>query len=384
MEEVALTDAYEAALKIIESSNFDDMSLNEQRIGWLTALTTSPENRRGVLAVLTTSLTKKIADPRQDIRLHQNKMVGGYSGRTLDTKVITPFLRAKGYPSMSESGWLTRSLEQSQPYDFSYPGEIKPNSLKQAFLNILDDIEHHPELAKDYLVYLLVRLEQEKRIRSSSPVIRLPETLARQISVSNVVACLDQHFNARYPKSMSGAARLPVLALYSVYQCLMSEVVRYRGKELLPLESHTSPDARSGRIGDIDIIEFVENISRSFEAVEVKFKIPVSFSMVELAYTKIKSTTTQRYYILSTLDVREEDRVKIATYLVAVKEEHGVEIILNGVIPSLTYYLRLLGDLGDFLNYYSDNLQFDKAIKKGHRDKWNEIISSVLQERSGS
>ena len=53
----------------------------------------SSEKARGVLTVLITSLVKKITDPSQDIRLHQSKMQGGYSGRTFDSKYITPFLK---------------------------------------------------------------------------------------------------------------------------------------------------------------------------------------------------------------------------------------------------------------------------------------------------
>lgn len=42
----------------------------------------------------------------------------GYSGRSFDTKYITPFMKFK-FPkiAMRESGWLTRSLEQLEPYD---------------------------------------------------------------------------------------------------------------------------------------------------------------------------------------------------------------------------------------------------------------------------
>ena len=48
----------------------------------------------------------------------------GFSGRSIDTKYITPTLKELGLTSMSESGWLTRSLEQPYPYDFKYQGKI--------------------------------------------------------------------------------------------------------------------------------------------------------------------------------------------------------------------------------------------------------------------
>ena len=54
----------------------------------------------------------KALNPAQDIRNHQASIEGGYSGRTFDSKYITPFMKLHKFPSMAESGWLTRALEQ--------------------------------------------------------------------------------------------------------------------------------------------------------------------------------------------------------------------------------------------------------------------------------
>ncbi len=51
-------------------------------------------------------------------------MAGGFSGRTVDTQFITPVLKKIDLPSMAESGWLTRSLEQPYPYTLDYKGKI--------------------------------------------------------------------------------------------------------------------------------------------------------------------------------------------------------------------------------------------------------------------
>src|SRR3989338_2934396 len=99
------------------------------------------EGSKGVLAVILTSLLYKIFHKDQDIRLHQKSIPGGYSGRTFDTRYITPFLKKNNFPAMAESGWLTRSLEQKSPYTLSYKGSIKPSELKASFLKTLDYIE---------------------------------------------------------------------------------------------------------------------------------------------------------------------------------------------------------------------------------------------------
>ena len=62
----------------------------------------------GVLAVMVTLLLQKLHNPQQDIRRHQAQLAGGFSGRGLDTRVVTPFLRDRRFPYMQGgSGWLT-------------------------------------------------------------------------------------------------------------------------------------------------------------------------------------------------------------------------------------------------------------------------------------
>src|SRR5699024_2850548 len=113
------------------------IDITEEEKDLLKIIISESEKRKGVYTVLITSLTQKIMTPRQDIRLHQHNLDGGYSGRTVDTKYVTPFLKSVGFPAMKESGWLTRSLEQNHPYDKDYPGKITPKKLKSAFLELL-------------------------------------------------------------------------------------------------------------------------------------------------------------------------------------------------------------------------------------------------------
>src|SRR5699024_3435995 len=61
------------------------------------------ERAKGVLTVVLTSTVYKILYPEQDIGKHQTSINGGYSGRTFDTKYITPFLKSVRFPAMAES-----------------------------------------------------------------------------------------------------------------------------------------------------------------------------------------------------------------------------------------------------------------------------------------
>ena len=135
-----LEDTYQLA----ESSDSPYSDLSESQERWVNAIIEKAESFRAVLTVLITSLVKKIQTPTQDVRYHQKELPNGYSGRGLDTEHITPFMKEKFRRfAMAESGWLTRSLEQPYPYTLDYEGKIRNRTVKNAFLQILNDIEEN-------------------------------------------------------------------------------------------------------------------------------------------------------------------------------------------------------------------------------------------------
>lgn len=342
-------------------------SLKENLIPSIDLVLERSEASKGVLTVVCTSLVYKLLHPEQDIRLHQSSIVGGYSGRTFDSQYITPYLKSKKFPSMAESGWLTRSLEQKVPYDYNYTGAIKPSELKTAFLNTLHYIQHsdHKGL-ESLLVYVfscLIKQREQSQIHLATP---------NNLSITQTLELVRHHWDSTY--KYEGAARLPVLALYAIYEVLMNEVKRFEGKTLLPLENHTSSDRQSGRLGDIDVLEG----NLPFEAVEIKHHIPISLDLVEVAYEKIISTPVKRYYILSTAEIKNEDLTKIESRIIEIKNIHGCHLIVNGVLSTLKYYLRLLDTPTSFIGRYAKALEQDTSIKYEHKLRWNELVQHLL------
>lgn len=326
------------------------------------------ESRKAALAVLATLLTQKIYDPGQDIRMHQDKLPGGFSGRGVDTKYITPFLKEQGFPAMdgaNASGWLTRSFEQSQPFNLNFSGAISPKSLKAAFLGAVNDVQNNgldPAKALSFLFHLLIAARDSKQIDLAKP---------HNLPIGAIVTLLGRHFTHKY-KGASGASRLPVLAIYAAYQCMMGQVRRYEGKKLLGLEPHTSADMRSGHIGDIDI----DNPDGTpFEGVEIKHEVPITQHLVMAAYDKFKGYKTERYYILTTAEQGSGDMAGVEAAIQKVAAIHGCQVIANGVYPTLKYYLRLLKDPAEFIDKYVELLKADKAVKYPHRAAWNELVS---------
>ena len=96
--------------------------------------------------------------PKQDIRNHQTQIKKGFSARTIDTKFITPTLKELGLPSMAESGWLTRSLEQPHPYTLNYEGKISNKIVKESFLQLIDTVENNTLDPKYILVELFINI----------------------------------------------------------------------------------------------------------------------------------------------------------------------------------------------------------------------------------
>jgi len=360
-----LEEKYQKAMKLVGSDTEIKSELPDNYIEHLKTLLSRSESSKGVFTVFLTSLIYKILHTDQDIRNHQTSIENGYSGRTFDTKFVTPFLKSKKFPAMAESGWLTRSLEQKVPYNKDYSGAIRPANLKFSFLEVIALIENG-----QYLDEMLLFILQGCIIKRNKQEIDLAKPV--NLPISTIITLLEKHFNSNY--IADGASRLPVLALYASYICLMSETRRFEGKKLLKIESHTSADSRSGRIGDIDIVDDRERV---FEAVEVKYGIPISEQLILDAFEKFKTTQVKRYYLLSTVDVDEFQKDQIAKSIERIKNIHGCHVIANGLIASLKYYLRLLTQTSEFIEHYVNLLEIDTALKYEHKKQWNDIISEM-------
>jgi len=357
-------DILKSLYDISDNSHF----LDELQSGYIGTILTHAESHKGVLTVLITSLVKKIETPSQDIRLHKKEFEGGYSGRGYDTKFITPFMR--DYFSRfvtAESGWLTRSLEQPYPYTLDFAGKIRNQSVKTAFLEIIHDVQVNFANPTSYLIHLLNGLKQ---LQDYS--LDIPSVSTSQLTVQSILRLLESHFNYAY--KTSGASRLPVLALYAVYQSLMA-LPRYEDKILASLKSQTTADTKSHSIGDIEIID---SNGTFFEALEIKHGKPIDLGMVQIAYEKIKKSSISRYYLLTTKTPNTTQAEKIDEFCSKVLSQNGCEIIVNGVMPTLKYYLRLLPQLSRFIDDYTSILRTEFAsggIKAVHLQRWLSLIN---------
>ena len=339
--------------------------LSKKEMAYLDVIIKHSEKARGLVAVLTTSIVYKALHPQQDIRNHQASIKKGYAGRVFDTKNITPFLKKKKFPAPKGTGWLTRAFEQKSPYTKSYKAAINTKEAKVPFLELIDLVQKGADCEK-YISYLF----QGFIIKRNSQVIDLSKPA--NLSINTILTILENHFNTKY--KAEGASRLPTLAIYAAYICLFKEIQRFNGKALLPLESHTASDRSSGTIGDINI---VDSEGKFYEGVEVKLGIPISLQMIEDARDKFEVTPASRYYILSTAEVLDVEKIEIDEEIQRIKNVHGCQLIVNGIIPTLKYYLRLLENPYEFIENYVLLLENDQALKFEHKERWNKIIGEL-------
>jgi len=359
-----------------EAEKFDFKKLSNEQITWIKIIAGNCERQKAVVTALITSLVKKIETPSQDIRLHREEFNGGYSARVYDTKHITPFLKQK-FPkiAMKESAWLTRSIEQPHPFYLNFPGKIKDKRVKEAFLRILHDIEENNANPQDYL-HALFSLLKEKYAKMAEMHLVM-DKIGAEITINEVINALKLHFFSEY--KIAGAAKLPLIAVYSAYQLLLRNVERFKGKDLKPLRSLYSADERAGAIGDVEVLD---ESGKHFEAVEIKHGIPIDAGILRDAYKKFKDTPVKRYYLLTTAEpfIKEDEKEEIEKKINQIRREHGCEVIINGIIASLKYYLRLISP-SEFLKIYTENLKKDKEVKEEHLKAWESILKSLNEKR---
>jgi DNA (cytosine-5)-methyltransferase 1 len=358
-----LKEIYNSALTLTS------LDLSEEYQSLIEVIANNALNQKGVYTVLVTLLTHKIIAPNQDVRLHQKSMENGFSGRTIDTKHITPTLRELGLPCMAESGWLTRSLEQPYPYNFDYSGKIG-EPIKNAFLCILDYIEKNPNKAKPVLAYLLFCVIQKNK---TNTVLITKIDDADTITIDSIIAFLEASFTYNYKKF--GGSKLPVIAFHCIFQQLIDELKRYEGCTLNKLGSHTASDRTSKTAGDIEIFKNGELI----EAIEIKLDKPINSDLMRQIQQKIYKHNPKRYCVFSSGHVIEADAVK--NIVNEIKENHGCQVIVNGVIPTLKYYLRLIMSLQYFINSFLIAVENDLELKPIHRTVIVELIEKYFKSK---
>ena len=355
--------AYEAALAGFSDAVEPEWGLSSRFADALQAMSDASNQASTAFTNIVTCLAIKSAYPKVDIRYHQVQIKAPFNFRGPSEKYVYPWLRAKEFEG-AKSGWQTRTFERPRPYTLDFPENI--GAIKQPFLICFDEIEEHgqnPRAALGFLFYRQLLLRDKKQIALAAPNID---------DISSIVTFFESHFSQKY--TSKGASRLPVLAIYSIYQAMMSQVKRYERKNLRKLQNHAAADAQTGAIGDIEI---EDDEARLFEGVEIKHDIRITEDHVEDVARKVASSAPRRYYILTTYGDCQPSH-ELGKLLAEKRRRIGTQIIVNGVVPTIRYYLRLLENPSAVFPFYVKLLAEDVAISHEHRAAWNDIVSGKI------
>jgi len=331
---------------------------------------------KSIVSAIVTSLVKKVVDPNQDIRLHRTDFSDGYSARTLDTNYTAPFFK-KYFPRYAnkESAFLTLATREKIAWTLKDGGNLKirNNELKNAFLSLLNNIQvrnKDPFISLQYLLYQLRKLSEQDYKVFDLTIQNIGKIGV--LNINQIIQMLGEHFSLKY------SSRLPVIAIYTIYQELFKSINRYKDKILIPLNVHTSSDKHS--FGDIEIYT---NDKKPFEIIEIKHNIQIDRFLIFDILNKAQEYSINRYYLLTTHPINFVSSVEekfISETILKIKKEYNLEIIANGIINSLKYYLRFIDDYQSFLNNYVKNLIDDSKnsteVSIYHIEQWNNILES--------
>ena len=155
----------------------------------------------------------------------------------------------------------------------------------------------------------------------------------------------------------------------------MKDIVeRYKGCNLKDLGSHTASDRTSKTAGDIEIFDKKKKL---IEAIEIKYGKPIDLQMILNAKDKILKHDPRRYYIFSSADIKLDDKIKIQDEIEFIASNYGCQIIVNGIIPTVKYYLRLIMSVEKFVEDYSRLVEQDRELQAIHKIQWNNILKEL-------
>ncbi|GAA5531418.1 hypothetical protein [Herpetosiphon gulosus] len=320
-----------------------------------------------IYSILLTGLFQKLINPKQDIRMAQEKLVGGYSNRSVDQIHITPLLKKYNFTHCATSGMESgRNWERPEPHTFGHSANSRGKGTKESYLGIIHAVQEEG-IDPFPIIVLLLALD---RLNRKVPVFEYNQP--QGLTIEEIWQAV-----LRYHKDAigNGRSRLPVLAIYAIYKALMPQVTRYTGMILRSPNRHTGND-KKGWIGDIQVDR---EDGTPYEAVEVKSGHQITPSMLRELTRKFGGQNVDRYYILSTEDqyIALENHSEIQEVCDEIRTQTGCQVIPNGLNRTLWYYLRLLENPDIFIEYYTQQINEDIDVQMHHRMLWAQILSEM-------
>ncbi len=303
-------------------------------------------------------LVAKIQDTEINIRQpYVDQGPHAFSGRSLDERVINPFLRSKRIP-ISNGPYLS-VFRRSVQFDSRTRDGLRDKEGYDAFLTILDVIESNPERAKlilllQYILFRFVQLREESVV----PLSRIQRISLEQYGVL-ISGLLSTPSGGRFPVFLVVAIFRTVKTVFN-----LDWEISYQGINVA--------DKASGAGGDITI----RSNGEIFLAAEVTERTIDQSRVLTTFNTKIASSGIKDYlFFVKPSNVTSEARTQAHQYFA-----QGHEVNFLEIKDWIVNCLALVGTEGRVvfnknLLELLDSTDIPKALKVA----WNDQIQNITK-----
>ena len=176
-----------------------------------------------------------------------------------------------------------------------------------------------------------------------------------------------------------GESLLPIIVVYSLYQCLTRETTRLENKRLVA--RYTNKRWRQNPIG---VIEVIGDNGEPIEVLVIRNRETITRQMIQSTLRKSRRSPIRRYYFLTTAEpfVKQREQENIQDIVQKMQIKYNCEIFIDGVLPTLKYYLRAISVPALFWQKYCDNQKLVPLSaldpKKTHLKKWKSIMKQII------
>jgi hypothetical protein len=299
----------------------------------------------------------RMLDPTINIRLPYTQLgPNAFSGRTLDERVVNPFLHEQNIPC--SKGPYLATFRRSVQFDKDTAQGLRDKKGYEAFLDFLSAFEQAQteEEIQNLLRYLLYRFVQ---LRETAHI-----KLARVVRLS--LEQYDQLIDGLLEEKSGGL--IPVLLAVAMFKTLcqyfnLDWEIQWQGINVA--------DKASGAGGDITI----RRAGQVLLAIEVTER-PIDCSRVVSTFqTKISPQAIQDYLFLLTKHFPDDDARSMALRYFA----QGHDVSFLQVKPWLIHLLGTIGARGrqEFTNRFLELLD-SPEVPAWLKVRWNQLVERIV------
>jgi len=300
----------------------------------------------------------RLLDQNIDITLpysgHGNK---AFNGRTLDERIINPFLKAQQIPS--SKGPYLATFRRSVKLDLETAEGIRDKEAYSAMLEYLslltsaktkDQIEH---LVR-YLLYRFVLLREKSKV-----ILARINRLSLQQLDSLITTLLGSKSGGRFPVLLSTAM-------------LHTLKIRFDLKWSINMQGINASDAASKAGGDIDVID--DSTKKLVFSVEITERVIDKSRVVSTFTSKISPQGIEDYIFFYSANLPEKEAFDVSKQYFA----QGHDINFLKVDEWIKNCLGTIGPLGrtTFIKEFVDLLD-QQDIPADMKMQWNSLIGNL-------